>query len=400
MEKLKSFFGKKVNVISVIIGWVVLLGIVGCVVTILLLNGYDMAERTDRLITYETVTEEMALPGGSLLDNNRDNTTTDTNTGTTAPTGPVTTVSYAGTLPSGSVSSATYQDGTLRVQIAFYRNDDTFLANLRAALAAGQTIKLYDADGNLIGETNRVEVDGNFIVAIFDNVNNLLYNTNLTYEGPTVQNGNGESVTIGGETMVSVPVTGSFTAATAGAYKVVQTKLQNDLFGITGQLETVNVEFSNTTKTDPVNRGRLDGHDLSCFYDEASGYYYSYGTDAEIGVAISDTTMGIQVRRSKDLVNWEFVGWALDGVYPIGSTYSVTTNGQTTQVDAVGQWEPVDGTANTINQYSYLYDEAKKRVRHQVLLLQCFQWRSGTQSVEPNRRANLHRYRHCGQSNW
>ena len=359
MEKLKSFFGKKVNVISVIIGWVVLLGIVGCVVTILLLNGYDMAERTDRLITYETVTEEMALPGGSLLDNNRDNTTTDTNTGTTAPTGPVTTVSYAGTLPSGSVSSATYQDGTLRVQIAFYRNDDTFLANLRAALAAGQTIKLYDADGNLIGETNRVEVDGNFIVAVFDNVNNLLYNTNLTYEGPTVQNGNGESVTIGGETMVSVPVTGSFTAATAGAYKVVQTKLQNDLFGITGQLETVNVEFSNTTKTDPVNRGRLDGHDLSCFYDEASGYYYSYGTDAEIGVAISDTTMGIQVRRSKDLVNWEFVGWALDGVYPIGSTYSVTTNGQTTQVDAVGQWEPVDGTANTINQYSYLYDEAK-----------------------------------------
>ncbi len=355
MEKLKSFFGKKVNVISVIIGWVVLLGIVGCVVTILLLNGYDMAERTDRLITYETVTEEMALPGGSLLDNNRqptvDNTTTNDNDN-----GPRI---FGQSITAGEVASATYQDGVLRVQIAFYSNDDTFLANLRAALAAGQTIKLYDADGNLIGETNRVEVDGNFIVAVFDNVNNLLYNTNLTYEGPTVQNGNGESVTIGGETMVSVPVTGSFTAATAGAYKVVQTKLQNDLFGITGQLETVNVEFSNTTKTDPVNRGRLDGHDLSCFYDEASGYYYSYGTDAEIGVAISDTTMGIQVRRSKDLVNWEFVGWALDGVYPIGSTYSVTTNGQTTQVDAVGQWEPVDGTANTINQYSYLYDEAK-----------------------------------------
>ncbi len=353
MEKLKSFFGKKVNMISVIIGWVVLLGIVGCVVTILLLNGYDMAERTDRLITYETVTEEMALPGGSLLNNNRqptvDNTTTnDNNSGSRV---------FGQSITAGQVSSATYQDGVLRVQIAFYSNDDTLLANLRAALAAGQTIKLYDADGNLIGETNRVEVDGNFIVAVFDNVNNLLYNTNLTYEGPTVQNGNGENVTIGGETVVSVPVTGSFTAATSGAYKVVQTKLQNDLFGITGQLETVNVEFSNTTKTDPVNRGRLDGHDLSCFYDEASGYYYSYGTDAEIGVAISDTTMGIQVRRSRDLVNWEFVGWALDGVYPLGSTYSVTTNGQTTQVDAVGQWEPVDGTANTINQYSYLYDE-------------------------------------------
>lgn len=61
MEKLKSFFGKKVNVISVIIGWVILLGVIGCVVTILLLNGYDLAQRTDRVITYETVTEDMAF---------------------------------------------------------------------------------------------------------------------------------------------------------------------------------------------------------------------------------------------------------------------------------------------------------------------------------------------------
>ena len=362
MEKLKSFFGKKVNVISVIIGWVVLLGVVGCVVTILLLNGYDLAQRTDRLITYETVTEDMALPGGSLLENNRD--TGDTNTGTTTTTTPTvttpvttTTTSYAASLPEGSVSSATYQSGVLRVQIAFYRGDDTLLANLRAALAAGETIKLYDAEGNLIGESRDVEVDGSFIVAVFYNVNNLLYNTNLTYQGPTVKNGAGEDVTIGGQTMVSVPTTGSFTVAASGAYKVVQTKLQNDMFGVTSKLKTVEVEFNNTTKTDPVNRGRLDGHDLSCFYDEKTDYYYSYGTDAEIGVGISDTTMGIQVRRSKDLVNWEFVGWALDGVYPMGSMYSVTTNGTTTQADAVGKWEPVAGTSTTINQYDYLYNE-------------------------------------------
>ena len=354
MEKLKAFFGKKVNVISVIVGWVVLLGIIGCVVTILLLNGYDLAQRTDRIITYETVTEDMTLPGGSLLDNNRE-TNTDTNTNNNTGTGTVT-ASYGAALPAGSVSSATYQDGVLRVQVAFYRNDDVFLANIRAALAAGDTIKLYDANGNLIGESNRVEVDGNFVIAVFDNVNNLLYNTNLTYSGPTVQNGGGQSVTIGGETMVSVPLT--VTASVTGAYKVVQTKLQNDMFGITDELETVSVEFSNTTKTDPVNRGRLDGHDLSCFYvEEDGGWYYSYGTDAEIGVGISDTTMGIQVRRSRDLVNWEFVGWALDGVYPIGSTYEVTSNGVTTTADAVGQWEPVEGTSNTINQYSYLYDE-------------------------------------------
>lgn len=355
MEKLKAFFGKKVNVISVIVGWVVLLGIVGCVVTILLLNGYDLAQRTDRIITYETVTEDMSLPGGSLLDNNRENNTdTDTNTGTSTVT-----ATYGAALPQGSVSSATYQDGVLRVQVAFYRNDDTFLENIRAALAAGNTIKLYDADGNLLGESSTVEVDGNFVIAVFNNVSGLLYNTNLTYTGPTVQNGNGESVSIGGETMVSVPTTGSFTASVTGAYKVVQTKLENDLFGLNEKLDTVSVEFSNTTKTDPVNRGRLDGHDLSCFYDEKEKCYYSYGTDAEIGVGISDTTMGIQVRRSEDLVNWEFVGWALDGVYPIGSTYEMTSNGQTITADAVGQWEPVEGVDYELNQYSYLYDEAK-----------------------------------------
>ena len=366
MEKLKSFFGKKVNVISVIIGWVILLGVIGCVVTILLLNGYDLAQRTDRVITYETVTEDMGLPGGSLLDNNRGDgdTNTDTNTNTNVPvnnpsdnTGTTTTGAGAA-LPAGVVAPGTLQDGTLRLQIAYYRNDDVFLANIQAALAAGDTIKLYDANGNLIAETTRIEVENGFIVAVFEDTSNLLYNTSLTFTGPTVQNGSGETVTIQGDATVSMPVTGSFTSAAAGAYKVVQTKLQNDLFGITDELKTVNVEFSNTTKTDKVNGGRLDGHDLSCFYDPINKCYYSFGTDAEIGVAIESTTMGVQVRRSEDLVNWEFVGWALDGVYPIGSMYSVTANNQTTEVDAVGKWQPVEGTSTSINQYKYLYDES------------------------------------------
>ena len=166
MEKLKSFFGKKVNVISVIIGWVILLGVIGCVVTILLLNGYDLAQRTDRVITYETVTEDMGLPGGSLLDNNRGDgdTNTDTNTSTNVPvnnpsdnTGTTTTGAGAA-LPAGVVAPGTLQDGTLRLQIAYYRNDDVFLANIQAAWAAGETIKLYDANGNLIAETTRIEV--------------------------------------------------------------------------------------------------------------------------------------------------------------------------------------------------------------------------------------------------
>ena len=39
---------------------------------------------------------------------------------------------------------------------------------------------------------------------------------------------------------------------------------------------------------------------------------------------------GVQVRRSKDLVTWEFHGWALDGVPTDGAAWS----------GAIGLWAP------------------------------------------------------------
>ena len=52
----------------------------------------------------------------------------------------------------------------------------------------------------------------------------------------------------------------------------------------------------------------FESHDPSMMWDEASGYYYSYSTDT---VITSGYRQGIPVRRSRNLVDFEFVGYAL-----------------------------------------------------------------------------------------
>ncbi len=64
--------------------------------------------------------------------------------------------------------------------------------------------------------------------------------------------------------------------------------------------------------------GTYNVHDPSCI--KAGDWYYMYSTDAilhdkpsrarELGIK----TGYIQVRRSRDLVNWEFMGWAFDAI--------------------------------------------------------------------------------------
>lgn len=64
--------------------------------------------------------------------------------------------------------------------------------------------------------------------------------------------------------------------------------------------------------------GTYNVHDPSVI--KAGDYYYMYSTDAiwwpEGAIRESDSIQvgNIQVRRSKDLVNWEFLGWALDSI--------------------------------------------------------------------------------------
>jgi arabinan endo-1,5-alpha-L-arabinosidase len=64
--------------------------------------------------------------------------------------------------------------------------------------------------------------------------------------------------------------------------------------------------------------GPYNVHDPSCI--KAGDYYYLYSTDAVYlkerpkREDIPEEMGNIQVRRSKDLVNWEFAGWALDSI--------------------------------------------------------------------------------------
>lgn len=64
-------------------------------------------------------------------------------------------------------------------------------------------------------------------------------------------------------------------------------------------------------------------------------YHYCYGTDVGYGLA-NNLRPGIQVRKSKDLVEWKFAGWVFDGLPAIGSSYISGQGG--TPVNAL--WAP------------------------------------------------------------
>src|SRR5690606_37717659 len=71
--------------------------------------------------------------------------------------------------------------------------------------------------------------------------------------------------------------------------------------------------------------GFYNVHDPAIINDDE--YYYAYSTDASFGNVIGP---GIQMRRSKDLINWEFLGLAFDGIPEIGAGW-ITTNGGTAE---------------------------------------------------------------------
>lgn len=64
--------------------------------------------------------------------------------------------------------------------------------------------------------------------------------------------------------------------------------------------------------------GTYNVHDPACI--KAGDYYYVYSTDAYLGNPLAEAgTLGIKtgnipIRRSRDLIHWEFVGWTLDSI--------------------------------------------------------------------------------------
>jgi arabinan endo-1,5-alpha-L-arabinosidase len=69
--------------------------------------------------------------------------------------------------------------------------------------------------------------------------------------------------------------------------------------------------------------GPYNVHDPSIIKE--GDYFYSYSTDAAYGITVRP---GIQVRRSRDLIQWEFLGWAFNSL-PAAATQYIGANGGT-----------------------------------------------------------------------
>ena len=91
-------------------------------------------------------------------------------------------------------------------------------------------------------------------------------------------------------------------------------------------ISTIKDTYSPLTPfADYLQWGSYNVHDPSIFKD--GDWYYCYTTDASYGN--TDTLdHHVQIRKSKDLVQWLFVGWAFNSLPTMGAQY-ITTNGGT-----------------------------------------------------------------------
>ncbi|RKD16159.1 hypothetical protein BCY91_04560 [Pelobium manganitolerans] len=90
-------------------------------------------------------------------------------------------------------------------------------------------------------------------------------------------------------------------------------------------------DYANSAKWGPYNL-----HDPSVIKD--GEYYYCFSTDAAFGYGEGTLKPGIMVRRSKDLVEWEFRGWALNGLPQQAVDYIKSVNA--TYKPNSGIWAP------------------------------------------------------------
>ncbi|SFD87702.1 arabinan endo-1,5-alpha-L-arabinosidase [Chitinophaga sp. CF118] len=77
--------------------------------------------------------------------------------------------------------------------------------------------------------------------------------------------------------------------------------------------------------------GSYNVHDPSI--KKFGDYYYCYSTDVGYGISVK---AGIQIRKSKDLVQWTFAGWVFDGLPSLGASFIKQHNGTPND----GIWAP------------------------------------------------------------
>ena len=111
---------------------------------------------------------------------------------------------------------------------------------------------------------------------------------------------------------------------------------------------TINDTYSDVAPLDKyLFWGPYNVHDPSIF--KAGDYYYSYSTDVGYGIT---APIGIQIRRSKDLVQWQFIGWVFNGLPPMSKQF-IQSKGVT---PVQGLWAPYIMKHN--NEYRLYYSLA------------------------------------------
>jgi len=84
-------------------------------------------------------------------------------------------------------------------------------------------------------------------------------------------------------------------------------------------------------------------------------YYYMYSTDVGYGISVR---AGIQIRKSKDLVEWTFVGWVFNSLPPMGANYISQAGGTAFQ----SLWAPYIMKATTGYRLYYSLSSAVSRL--------------------------------------
>lgn len=133
--------------------------------------------------------------------------------------------------------------------------------------------------------------------------------------------------------------------------------LKPPTFSSNFDINTIEDEYGDVASfSDHDEWGSYNVHDPSI--KKFGDYYYCYSTDVAYGTSVRP---GIQIRMSKDLVQWKFVGWVFDGL-PTEASEFIQQNGGTPND---GIWAPY--IMKVGDQYRLYYALASNKGRLSVI---------------------------------
>jgi arabinan endo-1,5-alpha-L-arabinosidase len=97
-------------------------------------------------------------------------------------------------------------------------------------------------------------------------------------------------------------------------------------------INSIEDDYSNIAAADKVFQWASHNVHDPCIIKEGD-YFYCYNTDVAYGTEIKP---GIPIRRSKDLIDWQFYGWVFNGIPTQAATYITQEGG----IPNKGLWAP------------------------------------------------------------